>query len=64
MSSDEATEVASKESIKEGREDSMKPREGEKSMKLSMKEEGIGTEGGSRGARWEADARRSTKSLR
>lgn len=38
-SSDEAIEVESKEYTKEEREDSMKPTEGEKSIKLSMKKE-------------------------
>jgi len=46
---DVATAVASKESIKEGREDSMKPRDGENNMKLSIKKVGTGTEGGGRG---------------
>jgi len=57
VSNDVVTVVASKESIKEGREDSTKPREGENNIKLSIKKVGTGTEGGGRGKCWELDAR-------
>jgi len=42
--------------MKGRRVDSTKPWEVEKSIKLSMKKEGVGTEGGGRGRCWEDDA--------
>jgi hypothetical protein len=44
-----ALNFASKESIKEGMEDSIKPRGSENNIKLSIKKVGMGTEGGERG---------------
>jgi hypothetical protein len=49
--------------MKEEIEDSIKP-EGENNMKASIKNLGMGTEGGKRGNRWEAVAKWSTIWLR
>jgi hypothetical protein len=48
--------LARRLSTKERRLDSTKPSEVEKSIKLSMKKEGVGTEGGGRGRSCEDDA--------
>jgi hypothetical protein len=43
--------------MKEGILDSIKPKEGENSMKLSIKKVGIGMQRGSSGRCWDCDAR-------
>jgi len=52
--------LARRVSTKEGEEDSMKACEEEKSIKLSIKKEGMGMDGGGRGRCWEEDAIWST----
>jgi hypothetical protein len=56
VSSDVAIDLASEKSTKEEILDSMNPIEEEKSMKLSIKKVGIGTQGGRIGRCWDSEA--------